>query len=425
MHIEKTGLLHFDDFRQKAQEILLEKGGTGLFVVTLNVNNFKFVNQTYGYKKGDYLLKHIANFFCYEEPLCLIACREYSDHFIILGEMNGMTKEELTDYMSQRIEDFSKTIVKNFPFFRIHLNMGGFIIEKEIKDVSEAFDNAELARRSIKGSYMISMQLYDEQLQKKAVEEATMIPLFNQAISEGWIFAYLQPKIEIATGKIVGAEALVRMVDANGNMVSPAAFVPKLEEGGIIYECDLFVLEQVLITIKRWLAEGKTPVPVSVNLSRMDFYVSGIEEKIENLLKKYQVPLQYIELEVTETAFVDDLDQVINLVAKLQDFGLKISVDDFGSGYSSLSTVGIIPVDVIKLDRSFVQNCIHTQRGCSVVKKIVEMFEELKLEVICEGVETKEEEEILEKCGVKYVQGYLHDRPLKISDFEQKYIYVS
>lgn len=423
MQIENiTGLYHFDDFKVRAQMLLQDDMSHKHFVITLNVNNFKFINQTYGYQKGDFLLKKIAEFFCYEENRCIMACREYSDHFVVLGELQDLSEDEFEYYMHDRILSFSKSIVREFPLFAIHLNVGGYIVEDNHMDISMAFDRAELARRNIKGNYTTSFQMYNDKLRTKSLEDAAMIPLFNRALEEGWLFAYLQPKFEIETGALVGAEALVRMVDENGKMVPPIAFIPKLEEAGLVYQCDLTILEQVLQWIQRWIDMGIQPVPISVNLSRVDFHNEEVKTRIMKLFQKYHVPVEYIEFEVTETAFVDDLDDIVSQVKKLHDAGFRISVDDFGSGYSSLSAVSIMPVDVVKFDRSFVQNCIHSERGEIVISQMAEMFKKLNLSVICEGVETIEEEKRVAACGIKYVQGYVHDKPLACDVFEEKYM---
>ena len=212
------------------------------------------------------------------------------------------------------------------------------------------------------------------------------------------------------------------MVDENGKMVPPIAFIPKLEEAGLVYQCDLTILEQVLQWTQRWIDMGIQPVPISVNLSRVDFHNEEVKTRIMKLFQKYHVPVEYIEFEVTETAFVDDLDDIVSQVKQLHDAGFRISVDDFGSGYSSLSAVSIMPVDVVKFDRSFVQNCIHSERGEIVISQMAEMFKKLNLSVICEGVETIEEEKRVAACGIKYVQGYVHDKPLACDVFEEKYM---
>lgn len=424
MQIENTtGLYHFDVFKEQAQKALADDPSHQHYVITINVSNFKFINQTYGYVKGDFLLKRVAEFFCYEEPSCYAACREYADHFVIFGYLKDISKEGFYDYMIQRIGTFHKSIVRAYPLFEIHLNIGGYLIEDNSMDIAVALDRAELARRSIKGNYTVSLQMYTDELLIRSREEAAIIPLFNRALEEGWIFAYLQPKIEIETGKLIGAEALARMVDENGKIVPPALFVEKLEEAGIIYQCDLKILELVLSNVRKWIDEGRDVVPISINLSRVDFQIKDFLEMVRKLFEKYQVPREFIEFEVTETAFVEELDRISELVKDIQQKGFKISVDDFGSGYSSLSAVSIMPVDTIKLDRSFVQNCIHSERGEIVIRKMVEMFKQLHLNVICEGVETQEEEKKVFDCGVRYVQGYVYDKPLPTEEFENKYLH--
>lgn len=292
----------------------------------------------------------------------------------------------------------------------------------EDRNVSEIVDKAEIARKSAKDNYLVSLVFYNEKIEEKAKLEREIIPMFERALKDNRILVYLQPKLEIESGMVIGAEALVRMQDDDGNLVPPGIFVPTLERTGMIMQLDFCVLEQVCRLLRKWLDEGIEPVRISVNLSRFDFQEDGAWEQMLKKIEEYQVPREYLEFEVTETIFYDDVEFIVNKLRLLRAKGHKVSMDDFGSGYSSLNTVGLMPIDIVKFDRGFVQNSINTHKGLQIMSGLVDIFNKINLEVICEGVETEEEEKTIHQCGCDYVQGYYHDKPLPIEVFEAKYM---
>lgn len=252
--------------------------------------------------------------------------------------------------------------------------------------------------------------------------EREMIPMFERALKDNRILVYLQPKVAIESGLVIGAEALVRMLDDDGKIVPPMSFIPILERTGMIIQLDFCVLDQVCALIRKWMDNGIIPIRISVNLSRFDFQEDGSWEQMLKKIKDFDIPREYLEFEVTETIFYDDVEFIINKLRQLRAKGHKVSMDDFGSGYSSLNTVGLMPIDIIKFDRGFVQNSINNQKGLEIMSGLVDIFNKINLEVICEGVETEEEEKTIQQCGCDYVQGYYHDKPLPIEVFEGKYM---
>lgn len=220
----------------------------------------------------------------------------------------------------------------------------------------------------------------------------------------------------------MGAEALSRLVDKDGKIISPAVFIPALEKTGRIVDLDFYVLSFVLKLIRSWLDKGIEPVPISFNLSRIHFYNENLVENIMELTERYNVPAKYVEIEVTESVFFEEEHLIIDKVEKLREHGYKVSVDDFGAGYSSLNLIGILPVDIIKLDRGFVKDSLKTKRGNDIIKGLIKILNEIELDIVCEGVETAEEEKIISDYGCKEVQGFLYDRPIPVNEFEKKYL---
>ena len=251
---------------------------------------------------------------------------------------------------------------------------------------------------------------------------AKILPIFEESFKNEAIRVYLQPKISAETKKLVGAEALSRLVGKDGRIIPPNMFIAALEKTGKIVDLDFYVLRYISRLIHKWIDDGVEPVPISFNLSRLHFFSDSIVEDILRIVNQYKVPPRYIEIEVTESVFFEEADVIIEKVEKLRNLGFKVSVDDFGAGYSSLNLIGILPVDIIKLDKGFVKDSLKTKRGNDIIKGLIGILNEIKLDIVCEGVETTEEERIIKDYGCTDIQGFLYDRPIPVCEFEQKYI---
>lgn len=416
-----TRLLYFDDFIKEADRIITEEG-KDYILVSMNISNFKYINDVYGYEAGDELLKQLAEYFYFNNPNARLGSRMHADRFVILTSANEDSEERLFHRFFERHAEFSRRMESRYPLAKVHVNAGACQISEDFRSISEIVDKAEIARKSIVDSYVENIAFYSEDLARKADTERKVIPMFEQAMKEARILVYLQPKFTIDTQELAGAEALVRIRDAEGNVVPPNMFIPVLEKAGMISDLDSYVVEKVYELVESWIDRGIRPVPVSVNLSRLDLLYEMKWEETLKKVEKYRVPKQYIEYEVTETVFLEDMEYITAKLGNIQKMGYKVSMDDFGSGYSSLNTVGVLPVDIIKFDRGFVQNSINTNKGVKIMSGIIDIFKRIGLEVICEGVETKEEENVVASCGCNLVQGFLHDRPLPIQEFEEKYM---
>ena len=416
-----TNLLFYDDFKEEVGKVIAEHNQRYM-LLSGNVSNFKYINNMYGYEQGDRLLKAIADFFLIDYDDCVAGCRMHSDRFLALVKINNDSEEQVGDDLQKLIAKFGEIITPEFPLANIHLNCGAYIIREEDTNVSEIVDKAEVARKSAKDNYLTSLVFYNNEIEEKARLEREIIPMFERALKDDRILVYLQPKVAIESGQVIGAEALVRMLDDDGKIVPPMSFIPILERNGMIIKLDFCVLDQVCALIRKWLDEGIEPIRISVNLSRFDFQEDGSWEQMLQKIAKFDIPREYLEFEVTETIFYDDVEFIINKLRQLRAKGHKVSMDDFGSGYSSLNTVGLMPIDIIKFDRGFVQNSISNQKGLEIMSGLVDIFNKINLEVICEGVETEEEEKTIQQCGCDYVQGYYHDRPLPIAELEGKYM---
>lgn len=414
-----TGLLKFEDFLAEAQYIV-RNSDERLLILAIDISDFHYINNQYGYDTGDLILKEIGDVIRHFDDFVILSCREYSDHFVCLCRYHG----DENDFINIKLKEVREYILDNLKEIYIKVNFGLYFINDCNESIISAVDKANVARRTGKGNHSIPCVVYSEHLMDIKENSAKIIPVFNDSFKNERILVFLQPKICSETQKIVGAEALSRLVDKDGKMISPALFIPALEKTGKIVELDFYVLNFILKLIRGWIDKGIEPVVISFNLSRIHFFSDTLVSDIMELVNRYNVPTKYIEIEVTESVFFEEENIIIEKVEKLRECGFKVSVDDFGAGYSSLNLIGILPVDIIKLDKGFVKGSLKTKRGNDVIKGLIKILNEIELDIVCEGVETKEEEKIISNYGCKEIQGYLYDRPIPVSEFEKKYLEV-
>lgn len=418
-----TNLPFFDDFKSLIRSALFKGIIHKPVFASLDINNFKYFNHIYGFSEGDQLIRLCADYFC-KDDACICATRNYVDHFIMCFDGDGRSQDDICHQLQKKIETFPNYIAKIYPGTNLHLSVGVYFADNADISVGEAIDKVQYARRSIKGNYNVSLVLFSQEMQDKITQDANAVPLFEKAMNDKRVHIFLQPKMNIMNHQIIGAEALARIYDEDGNVVLPYQFIPMVEKAGLIYKLDFFVLEEVAKKISQWQQEGYDVVPISVNLSQVDFQIDDIVKRILDIVERYNVEYKYIEFEITETLFCEKVDEVVNSIQELRRLGFRISMDDFGTGYNSLHTLGLIPVDVIKFDRGFVLDCLKNEMGLNIISGLIDIFDKIQHEVICEGVETEAEEHLLYDCGCKQVQGYLYDKPLVVEKFFEKYIHT-
>jgi EAL domain-containing protein (putative c-di-GMP-specific phosphodiesterase class I) len=243
----------------------------------------------------------------------------------------------------------------------------------------------------------------------------------HEALDKGEFRPYLQPKWNMATDQISGAEALIRWVDSKGNVIPPGEFIPVFEKNGFIEQVDFYMLDKICSYIRQMIDEGREVYPVSINQSRYLLYDPNYIIKVQEIMLKYRVPKGLIELEITETVFFNEKERMLEVMRNLKEFNMNLSIDDFGSGYSSLNLLRDIPFDVLKIDRGFLDESAQSESGKWILRKIVEMADGLNLRVICEGVETHEQVDMLLDIGCIFAQGFLYSRPIPLEEFIEKY----
>ena len=344
-------------------------------------------------------------------PLC-VSGRLYADNFVVCYEAGKGDSRRMINTLQMVADSFA---INN----RTILSFGLYRIDDKTLPVSVMCDRANMALWKAKGNFKNPYCEYDEKMRQQVLKEQKIINAMEMAIQNKEFTLYLQPKYDIEKGTIIGAEALVRWISQENGFISPGDFIPVFENNGFVYEVDKFIWEESCRYLRKWLDEGREVHPISVNVSRIDLYDPKLVKHLVDLREKYQLPSQYLELEITESAYTEAPEQIITITRQLREAGFVILMDDFGTGYSSLNMLKDIQIDVLKLDMGFLKSSDYSAKGGNILTAILKMAESLKMQTIAEGVETKEQVEFLKSIGCKYVQGFYYSKPLPVDEFEK------
>ena len=409
---ELTGIYNKQAFYAKTKEMLLDNPDKNFDLLRINIERFKVLNDLFGESTGDKLLRYIGKFLKeINLPLC-VSGRLYADNFVVCYEAGKGDSRRMINTLQMVADSFA---INN----RTILSFGLYRIDDKTLPVSVMCDRANMALWKAKGNFKNPYCEYDEQMRQQVLKEQKIINAMERAIQNKEFTLYLQPKYDIEKGTIIGAEALVRWISLENGFISPGDFIPVFENNGFVYEVDKFIWEESCRYLRKWLDEGREVHPISVNVSRIDLYTPKLVQHLVNLREKYQLPSQYLELEITESAYTEDPEQIITITRQLREAGFVILMDDFGTGYSSLNMLKDIQIDVLKLDMGFLKSSDYSAKGGNILTAILKMAESLKMQTIAEGVETKEQVEFLKSIGCRYVQGFYYSKPLPVGEFEK------
>lgn len=418
-----TGLPSKTKHKMDAQ-VLIDKQDRKYAYVTFDVNNFKYINEMFGYEYGNRILVRVAEIvkgFTKEKELC---ARVSADNFALLL-LDEKGQEALTKRIAELMETIAELKVegKEHNLCNLKLSCGVYRIEKA-KDINKVRAYANLARSESKKRMFSEVVYYDDTLRSRRVEERELEYDAEEALKNGEFLVYFQPKYDVMSERIIGAEALIRWMHSKRGMLSPGLFVPLFEANGFIIELDIYVLEKVCELIASWIKTGIQPVCISVNLSRTHLYERDLVGRLVSTVNKYDIPREYIEFELTESAFYEDMEALLRIMEEIKKEGFRLSMDDFGSGYSSLNLLRQLPVDVLKLDRGFLGDCEENDendRGKRIVTHVISMAKDLEMSVLAEGVETKGQKDFLQGAKCDMIQGYYYAKPMPTNEFEQLY----
>lgn len=423
-HDTLTGLISFGRFHEEVERVILANKTSNYMMMYTDFENFKYFNYKYGYTVGDQLLKDFCSSIISnaEDKHNLYFTRVVSDQFLMFRPAS-CTKEEYRKIIeeTEKInEEFMLQQKERFPKSNVTLRTGIYYVTPECMSASYAIDAANYARQKVdQDGEKGSVRFYNDEMQKCRALENEIVNEMKEAMEQKQFKVYFQPKYSIKDHEITGAEALIRWERDNGTVLSPDSFIPVYENNGKIIELDFYVFETVVKFIAQSLKAGRKQVPVSINASSLHASDPQTIDIYMNILKKYDVDPAMVEIELTETAVVSEYESVRELFDSFQLHGIKTAMDDFGSGYSILNTIVDIPVDVIKIDRGFITSCLETDRGIYFLKHLIDMIRNLGYQIICEGVETDQQIEVLKQIGCDEIQGYWYSRPLKMKDYEK------
>ena len=408
---ELTGLYSRTYFYRKVRERLDGNPDKNYMILCSNLENFKLYNDTFGRKAGDQLLMESAVIFQKRVGADAICCRYNADRFICLidKEVEKLGRQKFTDARKNKRSELTENI---------SVKLGIYEITDRSISVEQMCDRALLAVDSIKGLYHQYLAVYDDTLREKLLREKEITDIMETALKQEQFVVYFQPKYSLHDNYMVGAEALVRWIHPQWGFMAPDQFIPLFERNGFIHNLDLYVWEKVCQKLHEWKQKGYPWIPVSVNVSRADIFQARLVDIFCGLVKKYEIDPAHLHLEITESVYTECLDQIIRTVDELRKQGFIIEMDDFGSGYSSLSLLSCLSIDILKLDMDFIRNELAKPVEQSILNDVINMAHRMHLNVVAEGVETNDQKKRLKVLGCDYAQGYFFAKPMPDREFE-------
>ena len=407
-----TNIFNFTKFNEEVNKILAQDISIDYSIASLNLYNYSQLTEKFGLHISEYAIRQIATglMILSEQEMY---CRLNNDNFYIFFRTDDI--DQVTEYL----DNLTSFVANRFPQSSSYHIVAGVAVGNNTNDVlTNIIDNSNVALKKATPSNSVvpfNGSLYNEQKSKFELELHQ-----EEALLKNEFLLYLQPKINTTNEQIVGAEALVRWNYNHEKLLFPNDFIPLFEENNFIIKLDLYMFEKVCIFQRRMLDNNIKPVTISVNLSMAQKDLEKYVYDLNLIRNKYQVPAEYLEIEITESIYINNIEAVCDLIKDLKQYGYKISMDDFGSGYSSLSSLATFEFDVIKLDKKFVDKL--DDKNKIILGKIIELVTELNIKVLCEGVETKNLIDFLSANGCNIVQGYFYDKPLPEEVFEKKYM---
>ena len=410
-----TGLPNADGLMAFGNQ-LVKKGELGQYAAFYwNMQNMKLFNNRHGIAVGNDIIRKIASTVKEHLEEDELVARLGGDNFAALVRKEHIhTLIALLEMMELTIDtpDQPITII-------MKATTGIYPVDPEVDTMSFILQKASTAYRAAKDILCRDIVIYTNELEKKMLDGKEVLFQFMDGLEKKEFEVYYQPKVDTQNMCMIGAEALVRWYQ-DGKLVLPMDFVPVLERDSSVCKLDFYVLERVCEDLRKWLDEGIKPVRISVNFSRRHLSNNYLVEEILGVLSKYRIPRRFIEIEITETVNEKEYSRLINILQQLHEEGIYVSIDDFGSGASSLNMLREVEADILKIDRSFIRSAVNSKKDRIVLTNIIRLAKELGIRVVVEGVETREQMELLQELNCYLVQGYLFDKPLEKADFDKK-----
>ena len=403
---EITNLYRKEFFFHRSDDLLAAYPDRQFDMVVSDINNFKTLNDRYGHERCDQLLHDLANRLTAVIPGIAAGGRVDGDSFAFLIDHQD---KSWTNVLSSAVEDMTTA--------NLYVKIG--IVEDVDHGLPTALlvDRATIATQGLRGSTGAGVGWYDDELRRKQITEQIILESMGRALREGQFSIYYQPKHDVSTGRIAGAEALVRWNHPELGLIRPDLFISIFERNGLITQLDRYVCEEVCREIRRCLDQDLPTVPISINVSRLDFDDPDLAAHVALMADRYSIDRSLLHIELTETAYSEDPDTVVRALESLREMGFKIELDDFGSGYSSLASLNMLPLDILKLDGSMVRQATRLN-DFRIIQSAIQIAQFLGLETVVEGVETQDELDKLRELGCTMIQGIYYSWPLRQEEFE-------
>ena len=409
---ELTGLFHKEFFFEYGKMVDKQNNYAPMDAIVLDVNRFHVINELYGRSYGDLVLRRLGNFIHdIVNGSGGLACRSDSNCFYMYiphsDDIDGLLNK-YTELLKESIEDS-----------KVSIRIGACSDDRTELDMEQRFDRARLACRKLRRTYTTSFSIYDSVLHDKELHSERLISDMDRALEEKQFIVVYQPKYDIRGDKPIlsSAEALVRWKHPDLDMIGPGEFISLFENNGLIQKLDRYVWSETAANIRSWKECFGHSVPVSVNVSRVDIFNPLLSEILTGIMRTAGLENGELLLEITESAYTDNSERIIDTVSSLRQMGFRIEMDDFGCGYSSLNMLTSLPIDALKLDMKFIHNICVSPKDLRLVEIMIEIARLLEVPVIAEGVETAEQMELLKNAGCDIIQGYYFSRPLPPEDF--------
>lgn len=409
-----TSIYNKTAFYERAEQLLARESERFHTLIRLDIDRFKIINELYSTMEGDFVLRHLGNILRDCARPGEVYARLGSDVFAMCLSRTERETVALIEEVERRINEYPLD-------FDFALSVGILRLPHyEGQPLDLLCDRAAMAQRTVKGRYLQHYAFYEDSMSDALNRENYLIGSVRHALQSKQFFIELQPKYDIGSHTIVGAEALARWEHPVEGRISPGEFIPLFERNGFILRLDEYIWELACQTLRSWIDRGLPPVPVSVNVSRIHMHDPDFCGKIRTVVDKYRLPPSLLELEITESAYTEMPAALYGIIDELKESGFIFSMDDFGSGYSSLNVLKDIPVDIVKIDLNFLKEARRGKAaGQGILRGAVQLVHSLDLPVIAEGVETAEQEEFLLSIGCQEAQGYHYARPMPVAEFER------
>ncbi len=408
-----SGLYTRDFFFEYLKQIIPLDMGADRDAIVIDIEHFRLINEIYGRSTGDLIISQIGNYLQQMlATLNAIACRAGADVFY----MYCIHQEDYQD-LQATLQDMLEQVA-NVNNIRIRIGVWQYV-DRSIVEPETWFDRAKTACDRISGNFATSVALYNSGLHNKHLREERLIRDIHEAVAQKHLKVYYQPKYAIQGDKphLRSAEALIRWIHPELGFINPGDFIPLFESNGLIQMVDYYVWKEAAAQIRRWKEEYGMSVPVSVNVSRIDIYDPQLENKLCNIMETNGLSPNEYMIEITESAYSENAQGLIEVLESMRSKGFHIEMDDFGTGYSSLSMLTALPIDILKIDMSFIRNMEKDEKNKKMVELIIDIAKFLKVPAVAEGVETESQLLTLRKMGCDVIQGYLFSKPVPPEEF--------